>query len=167
MNLTLWLRPYVERPAEPHALSAEDAAHDLLALALTGEEGAAEAVRSRLRDALTREIKAQRQSGHVTTLVAGKRRTRIKTMPSKPLVSVDTGEQMGWSLTDLWDMTNDELAALLQRQLRERVSVGDRITVTRRLLDALLRHPKAKTARDAWAADGRSIDEVNLSAGAA
>lgn len=164
MNVTAWLRPYVERQAEPHALSAEDAARDLLALALAGDEDAAAAVEARLRDSLTREIKTQRQNGHVTTLVAGGRRSQVKTMPSKPLVSPDTGEQLGWSLTDLWDMTADDLAALLQRQLRERQSVSDRIAVTRRLLDALARHPDCATARQAWVADGRSLDEIDLSA---
>lgn len=164
MNLTAWLRPYVDRLNEPHAMSAEDAAHDLLDLALSGDDDAAEACRSRLRESLTREIKSQRQAGHTTTLVAGKRRAKVKTMPSRPLVSVDTGEQMGWNLSDLWDLNLTDLGALLQRQLRERLSVSDRIIVTRRLLACLERHPECATAREAWLADGQSLTEIDASA---
>lgn len=164
MNLTTWLREYADRNAEPHAYSATDAAFDLLDLALTGEEWAVDAVRAELKDSLTKRIKAQRQSGHTTAVLLGKRRSEVKTMPAVPMVSADTGEQLGWSLTDLWDMDAAGLRDLLTRQEKERRQVGDRIAVTRALLAALAAHPECTTARCAWLADGRSVSEIDLSA---
>lgn len=167
MNLTAWLRPYVQRPAEPHALTADDAAADLLDLALSGDTDAAAVCRGVLRDSLTRLIKSQRQAGHVTTLVAGARRSRVKTMPSQPVVDDSTGEQLGWSLTDLWDMTHPQVQAQLYRWQRERQQVSDRIAVYRAVDRCMTAHPECATAREAWLADGRSTDKIDLSAGAA
>jgi hypothetical protein len=159
-----WLRPYTERAAEPHALSARDAAEHLLAQHTAGEPWAQEVLLSHLTDSLTRRIKAARQAGHVTTLIRGKRRARVKTMPSRPHVDQQTGEQLGWSLADLWDLDATGLRAVLAAQTSEQQGVIDRITVTRRLLDALARHPECTTAREAWLAEGRSHDEIDLSA---
>lgn len=164
MNLTNWLREYSDRTAEPHAYSATDAAFDLFDLALSGEQWAVDAVRAELKDSLTKRIKSQRQAGHTTAVLLGKRRSEVKTMPAVPRVSVETGEQLGWSLADLWDMDETALRDLLTRQERERRQVGDRIAVTRALLTALAAHPECTTARCAWLAEGRSIGEIDLSA---
>ena len=164
MNLSTFLAPYIARQAEQHAQSAEDAAFDLIDQVLDGDDDARQVALLSLRDSFTRQIKVGRQAGHVTTLVAGNRRAPVKTMPSQPLVSAESGEQLGWSLTDLWDMDADGLQELLRRQLKERQQVSDRIAVTRSLIAALAAHPECATARCAWLADGRSFTEIDLSA---
>ena len=160
MSVTTWLRRYVDRKAEPHSESATDAAFDLLERAESGEQWAREATLIRLRDALTREIKTARQSGYTTTLVKGERRATVKTMPSQASVDPTTGEQLSWQLTELWDMNEAQLSELLAAQIRERRSADDRVTVTRKVLAVLKAHPDCATARCAWLADGRSLDEV-------
>lgn len=159
-----WLRDFTDRTAEPHALTARDAAEALLSHFEAGEDWTRDVLLGHLADSLTRRIKSARQAGHVTTLVRGNRRSTVKTMPSRPQVDPDTGEQLGWSLADLWDLDAAGLREVLAAQTSEQQGVIDRITVTRRLLEVLSRHPECETARCAWLADGRSIDEIDLSA---
>lgn len=151
--------------SEPHTVTATEAASALLSLALAGEIWAQQALFEKARAALTKDIKEARQAASVITYTdaVGKKR-RMKTAVSVPVRDDDSGDVEAFQLVLVWDMDAAALNALLadlQRQSRE---VRERITAVRALLDALARHPECATAREAWLADGRSVDEIDLSA---
>lgn len=159
-----FLRQFVDRN-EPHTISASEAAATLLDLALAGELWARDRLYLLARAALTKEIKEQRQSASIVQFTDGAgRKRRMKTAHSRPLVNEDTGEVESFQLVLAWDMDAAALNALLAELQRSSREVRERIAAVRALLDALARHPECATAREAWAADGRSVDEIDLSA---
>ena len=157
---------FVERD-EPHTVSATEAAAALLDLALAGEPWARSALFDKARASLVKEVKEARQAASTITFTdaVGQKR-RLKTAVSRPHRDPLTGD-VAVQLDLLWDMDQAglfDLLADLQRSSRE---VRQRVAAVRALLDALERHPECTTAREAWVADGRSVDEIDLSAGAA
>lgn len=154
---------YVARD-EPHTVSATEAAAALLDLALAGETWARSALFEKARAALVKEIKESRQAASTITFTdAGGHKRRLKTAVSRPHHDPITGD-VAVQLDLLWDMDETglfDLLADLQRSSRE---VRQRVAAVRALLDALAKHPECTTAREAWTAEGRSFDEIDLSA---
>ncbi len=150
---------------EPHTVSATEASSALLSLALAGETWAQDRLYELARAALVKDIKDRRQAASVITFTDGAgRKRRMKTAVSRPQVDQESGESAGWQLVLAWDMTAEELNALLLDLQRSSREVRERITAVRALLDALAAHPECATAREAWQAEGRSLDEIDLSA---
>ncbi len=168
MTYQSFLRPFVERQAEPHTLTADEARDALLTAAADGEEWAATVVSEAVRARCLRNIKEQRQAPHraAFTDARGRKRT-VNTAVSLPVRDEASGDVIAHQLVIEWDMGAEQLNAVMARLSQAALEVRGRVQVARALLDSIGRHPKAKTAREAWLADGRSIDEIDLSAGAA
>lgn len=169
MTYQSFLRPYVERQAEPHTLTAEQAADALMKAFSDEQPWAVAVVREAVRARCLRNIKEQRQAPHRAEFVDSKgRRRSVNTAVSLPVRDVGTGDVVAHQLVIEWDMDAARLNDVLVRLSRDAREVRGRIQVAQALLAALSRHPECKTARQAWIADGRSINEINLStAGAA
>lgn len=164
MSYDQFISEFVDR-AEPHTVSADDAAASLLDLALAGEGWALQHVYADLRAMELKNIKQRRQAASVVTFTDGSgRKRRMNTAVSRPQFDRATGELKSWQLVLAWDMDAAALNAHLLILQRESLEVRDRINAVRALLDALARHPECATARDAWAADGRTVAEIDLSA---
>jgi transcription elongation GreA/GreB family factor len=164
MSYEDFLGDYVDRD-EPHTVSATDAARQLLDLAVAGELWARQRVFELTRAALIKEIKERRQAASEITFTDGAgRKRRMKTAHSRPMVNRESGEVESYQLVLAWDMDAEALNALLLDLQRSSREVRERIAAVRALIDALARHPECTTAREAWTADGRSTDEIDLSA---
>lgn len=164
MSYDDFLAQHVARD-EPHTLTATEAAASLLDLALAGEVWARDKMFDLARAALIKEIKERRQAASIVVYTDGAgRKRRMKTAVSRPQVNRETGEVESYQLVLAWDMDAEALNAVLLDLQRSSREVRERINAVRALLDALERHPRCRTARDAWLADGRSVDEIDLSA---
>lgn len=165
MSYDEFLSDYVTRRGEPHTVTATDAAAALLDLALAGEMWARDRLFTLTRAALVGEIKERRQADSVVMFTDGSgRKRRMKTAISRPQVDRDSGEVESYQLVLAWDMDAAALNDLLRDLQRNSRELRERIAAVRALLDALDRHPECSTARDAWLAAGRSVDEIDLSA---
>lgn len=167
MTYQSFLRPYVERKAEPHTLTADDAAPALMAAFAEGKPWAIAAVQEAARAKCLRDIKEQRRAPHRATFIDSKGRARtVHTAVSQPVRDEDSGDIIAHQLVIEWDMDAAQLNAVMARLSSAAVELRGRIQVARALLDAMGRHPEAKTAREAWAADGRALNEIDLRAAA-
>lgn len=88
-------------------------------------------------------------------------RKRKTTSYSTPRRSADSGD-VAYVQASFWDYDRPAFA----RKREEIVAQSDRltevVTAMELVLDAWSRHPNARTAREAWLADGRSLGEIDL-----
>ncbi len=136
-----------------------------MSLALAGEVWALSRLTDLARASLLKDIKERRQASSVVLFTDGAgRKRRMKTAHSRPQRDEATGEVTSWQLVLAWDMDAEALNALLLDLQRSHREAGQRVAAVRELLDVLARHPECATAREAWLADGRRLDEIDLSA---
>jgi hypothetical protein len=167
MNYQSFLRPFVERKAEPHTITADDACAALMDAFAEQEPWAIAVVHESVRARCLRNIKEQRQAPHKATFIDTKGRARaVNTALSRPIRDEDSGDVVAHQLVIEWDMDAAQLNAVLAHLSQSAVELRGRIQVARALLDALARHPKCKTAREAWTADGKALDSIDLRAAA-
>lgn len=165
MNYQSFLRPFVERQSEPHTLTADEACDALLRAAADGQGWAKTVIAESVRARCLRNIKEQRQAPHRASFIDARGRKRtVNTAVSLPVRDDGSGDVIAHQLVIEWDMDAEQLNGVMARLSQAALEVRGRVQVARALLDALARHPECATARDAWAADGRSVDEIDLSA---
>ena len=150
---------------EPHTDVATDMAQALLDLYAArepiGTTKVFEATRALCIEALKDFIA---EPSKVTVITRSGRAYKKRTAVSRATLDRETGELVGYQMVIEWDMTSVELNALLADLTRNASELRVRISVVRALLDALDRHPECRTAREAWIADGRSTEQIDLSA---
>lgn len=97
------------------------------------------------------------------TVYTARGKKRKTTAYSRPKRSPESGEIVGYQMQTWWGMGRMEIAEL-ERDLAIQVDqVADSLEQVRALAAAMDRHPDCATAADAWVADGRSLDEIDLS----
>lgn len=164
MSYEAFIRDYIDR-SEPHTDTATDAARDLLAEARAGEPWALTKLFDLARASLVREIKERRAAAHVITYIDGNgKKRRMNAAVSQPVYDEKSGEVAHYNLVIEWDMDARQLNRLMAQLQNAATEVAERRSAVRALLDALAAHPECATARDAWLAEGRSLDEIDLSA---
>lgn len=103
----------------------------------------------------------------VMCITRGGRRVRKTTSYSRPIRSDDSGEIIGYQLQAWWGFGRVQLLEL-RRDIAEQIErQNDSLEAIDRLIAAMERHPDARTARDAWEADGHSVSEIDLGEAAA
>ena len=98
----------------------------------------------------------------VTYIRRDGRRVRKTTSYSRPVRSAESGEIVGQQLQAWWGYSRTQLVELLRDMVGQVDNLGDVVYALRQLVAAMDRHPHAKTAREAWEADGRSVSEIDL-----
>lgn len=81
---------------------------------------------------------------------------------SRPMRSADSGEIIGRQLQAWWGMSRTAVAALVADQIEQSERLSDSIAALLQVLGAMDRHPECITAAEAWEADGRTLDEIEL-----
>jgi len=99
---------------------------------------------------------------HVTYIRADGRRVRKTVAYSRPQRSVATGEIIGRQMQAWWGMSRAAVEDLRSEMFEQGERIDDVITALDHLVAAMDRHPECSTAREAWEAEGRSVEEINL-----
>jgi hypothetical protein len=99
----------------------------------------------------------------VTYIRADGRRVRKTVAYSRPMRSQASGEIVGRQMQAWWGMSRSAILDLRREVAELSIRLSDVIAALDALIDAMTRHPEFATAREAWEADGRSVDEIDLS----
>lgn len=100
----------------------------------------------------------------VTYIRADGRRVRKTVAYSRPMRSQVSGEIVGRQMQAWWGMSRAAILDLRREVVEQSVRLSDVIAALDALLSAMDRHPECATAREAWEADGRNVDEIDLGA---
>lgn len=103
----------------------------------------------------------------ITYVRADGRRMRKTVAYSRGMRSRASGEIIGRQMQAWWGMSRAAILELRRELYGQGERIADAVAALDQLLAAMDRHPDCATARDAWEADGRSVDEIDLSAVAA
>jgi hypothetical protein len=106
--------------------------------------------------------KVFKDQNHVTYIRADGTRTKRTVGYSRPQRSKETGAVVGWQMQAWWFMSRAAIEELRLELLGQGVRLADVVAALDLILSAMDRHPKAKTACEAWLADGHSVDEIDL-----
>lgn len=99
----------------------------------------------------------------VTYIRRDGRRVRKTTSYSRPQRSAESGEIVGMQMQSWWDWQRPEVEAQFADIQAQDDRLREVVDALRQILAAMDRHPDCATARDAWLADGRALDEIDLS----
>lgn len=141
----------------------EDIVHQVHTAHAAGEHWAAEVLTrwgSAGADADYTRVFKNRNS--VTYITADGRRVRKTVAYSLPQRSVESGQVIGRQLQAWWEMSPAAVGLLRDEIAQQGDRLADLLVALDLLLAAIARHPKAKTVGEAWLADGRSVDEIDL-----
>lgn len=105
---------------------------------------------------------AHKALNSITYIRADGRKVRKTTSYSRPTRSPESGEIVGQQMQAWWDMDRNELVALRSDMESQSDRLTDVVKAISRLIDALDRHPEISTAKEAWLAEGRSLEEIDL-----
>lgn len=157
---------FVERMSEEsHTLLAGEFADVVLDAYAADEVWADSIVRTALHNYCRERLNEAHKQLHGVRAVMSSGRVRMVTASTiKRVRDEASGDIVGLQRAALWDFTRPELESELRELLSGRQELNDRIEVRRELLAAMDRHPECSTVREAWLADGRSLDEIDLSA---
>jgi hypothetical protein len=98
----------------------------------------------------------------VTYIRKDGRRVRRTVGYSRPMRAPDSGEIVARQMQAWWGMSRIAIVELRAEMFEQADRLADIITVLGQLIEAMDRHPDCATAADAWIADGRSLDEIQL-----
>lgn len=110
--------------------------------------------------------KAFKEMNTVTFIRADGRRQRKTVAYSRPMRSKEDGMIVGRQMQAWWGMSRTAIAELRAELADADERTRDIIAMLDRIIAAMDRHPQCATAAEAWEADGRNLDEIDL-AGAA
>lgn len=82
---------------------------------------------------------------------------------SRPKRSAESGEVVGTQLQSFWLMRRPEIEDLLRDIATQKTRLAEVIETLQEVLAVMDRHPECETACDAWLAEGRGLDEIDLS----
>jgi hypothetical protein len=91
------------------------------------------------------------------------RRVRKTTAYSRPKRSKVTGDIIGRQMQSWWGMNRAAVVELRREIWAQGERIDDLVAALDQLVAAIDRHPECATAQDAWEADGRDVDEIDLS----
>lgn len=106
--------------------------------------------------------KVYKDANSVTYIRADGRRVRKTVAYSRPKRSKEDGAIVGRQMQAWWAMTRPAVEELRREIAGQAERLIDIITALDLLIEAMDRHPDARTAREAWEADGHSVDEIDL-----
>lgn len=105
---------------------------------------------------------AHKNLNKVTYIRANGRRVRKTTSYSRSIRSPESGEIVGQELQVWWGYNRAQLVDLQRDISTQERHLADVVEAIGRLVAAMDRHPECATAREAWEADGHSVDEIDL-----
>lgn len=145
--------------------------HDLTAEIVTnvykadndGEDWAAEVLdRWALAGASKDYTESYKDANHVTFIRADGRRQRKTVAYSRPMRDKADGTIVGRQMQAWWGMSRVAVAELRAEMAESAERQLDIIAMLDRIIAAMDRHPQCATAAEAWQADGRDLDEIDL-----
>lgn len=149
--------------ARPKHEVREDIVHQVTAAAAAGERWAIETVtRWELDGAAADYTRAFKNMNTTTYITRGGRRVRKTVAYSRPTRDAVTGEIIGQQMQSWWCMSRGAIAHLRNDLANQANNLEDAVAAVDQIIEAYDRHPHCATAREAWEADGRSTDEINL-----
>jgi hypothetical protein len=141
----------------------EEITHLVQAAHADGEHWAAETLMRWERDGADDDYTRVFKDMNTTTFIrADGRRTRKTVAYSRPRRSAESGEIVGRQMQAWWGMARPAVEALRHELSAQGDRIADSVAGLDRVLAAMDRHPECATAREAWEADGRSVDEIDL-----
>lgn len=90
------------------------------------------------------------------------RRVRRTVAYSMPKRSKEDGAIEGRQMQAWWGMSRAAVESLRMELFAQAQRLTDSVTALDQLLSAMDEHPECRTAREAWEAAGRSLDEIDL-----
>ena len=98
----------------------------------------------------------------VTYIRRDGRRARKTVAYSISTRAADSGQIVGQQMQAWWEMSRPAMEQLRADMAVQGERIGDVVTAIDRILEAWDRHPKCRTPREAWEADGHSVNEIDL-----
>lgn len=156
--------------ADPDRLTDEIAA-DLVAFVqaahAAGEYWAAQTMQRWEVEGATRDYNRAHKAVHAVTYIRRDgTRVRKTTSYSRPVRAAESGEIVAMQMQTWWGWSRAEVAEQYAEIGLQTARIGEVRSALRQLLDVMDQHPECDTAREAWLADGRALDEIDLSAAA-
>lgn len=128
-----------------------------------GEQWASEVLMRWERNGADEDYGGAHKNLNTTTYIrADGRRVRKTVSYSRPVRSAVSGEIVGQQLQAWWHYSRAQLVELRRDMATQERQLADVVQAIGQLIDAMDRHPECETAREAWEADGRSVDEIDL-----
>lgn len=133
----------------------------------TGEPWALEVMERWQREGAERDYESAHTALNTTTYIRrdGKR-VKKTTSYSTPVRTSDSGE-IAYVQQSFWDYERAPFVGKRNEMAAQGARIADVVAAMDLVIAAWDRHPDAQTARDAWTADGRSLDEIDLNEDAA
>jgi hypothetical protein len=153
-----------QQDAEPKRLIVEEIVNHVEAALAAGEPWAQSvAARWALAGAAKDYTDAFKALNSTTYIRADGRRVRKTVAYSRTRRDEASGQVVGQQMQAWWSMSRYQLMDLRRDITEQRDRLDDVVTALDQVIAAMERHPYCVTARDAWLADGRDLDEVDLS----
>lgn len=148
---------------QPKQLMAEEIVGHVNAAHAAGEPWATEVLMRWDRDGANRDYtSSHKKINGVRFLRRDGRKVRNTTSYSRPARSADSGEIIGQQLQVWWGMSRAELYELRTDMANQADRLGLTVEALDLLIAAMDRHPDCQTVREAWQADGHSVNEIDL-----
>jgi len=100
----------------------------------------------------------------VTVTLRNGRKRKVTSSSVRQVRNSRSGDIVGLQRADWWAYDLAGIEAELVTVMNETAESREREQVLRAVRDVMRAHPDCTTAREAWAAEGRSVDEIDLSA---
>lgn len=141
----------------------EEIVHRVHAAESAGEDWASETLtRWATAGADADYTKVFKDQNTVTYIRRDGRRVRKTVGYSRPIRSSDSGEIVGRQMQLWWGMSRAAIVELRAEIAEQAERTADILAVLDRLIESMDRHPDCASAAEAWEADGRSLDEIEL-----
>lgn len=129
----------------------------------SGERWATDVLERWDREGAERDYEAAHGSLNTTTYIrADGTRAKKTTSYSMPQRDVASGDVVAYVQCSFWDYDRPSLLGKRAEMAAQGARIADAVAAMDQVLDAWGRHPDCATAREAWEADGRSVDEISL-----
>jgi len=106
--------------------------------------------------------KVSKDANSVTYIRADGRRIRKTVSYSRPKRSVEDGAVVGRQMQAWWAMTRPAVEELRRELVGQGERLAEIVVALDQILAAMDQHPNCATVREAWEAEGHSIDEIDL-----
>lgn len=147
---------------EPHTVIASDMADKLMRR--LDEPWVLGIVRTALHEYCRQALNEAHKTTHSVTAITGSgRRRRITSSVSKKKRDPGTGDVVARERTLVWNYRLAEIEAYCDELIRIGTEHRERQQAWLAVRDAVRLHPEM-TAAEAWTAEGRSLDEIDLTA---
>lgn len=147
----------------PKAEVAASLVEFVLAGHAAGEPWADQTMQRWEREGAARDYSAAHKSLHsITYIRRDGRRVRKTTSYSRAVRSENSGDIVAMQMQSWWTWTRAEVAEQFADIGVQTARIGEVRNALRQLLEVMDRHPECETAREAWLAEGRALDEIDL-----